>query len=120
MRASKNRYTTFLAALVVISFGVTIFAARLAGQDERWHIKHADYGYGNQRTDVTDILRDLIARAGVNGRVAVNNQTMGGDPAVGANKSLRIFARNERDEEREFDYREGRLRRCEYVCGPPG
>ena len=32
---------------------------------------------------------------------------MGGDPAVGADKRLRIWARNRRNEEREFDYREG-------------
>ncbi len=32
---------------------------------------------------------------------------MGGDPAVGKDKSLRIFARNRRNEEREFNYREG-------------
>ena len=62
--------------------------ARAAGQDNRWRIMHADYGYGNRRTDVTDLLRQLIARGGVNGRIAVNNQTMGGDPAVGADKSL--------------------------------
>jgi len=52
-------------------------------------------------------LRDLVSHGGVNGRVAVNNQTMGGDPAVGRDKSLRIFARNRRNEEREFDFREG-------------
>ena len=106
MRAS-NRYATFVVALVVVALGAGIFAARLAGQDNRWRIAHADYGYGNRRTDVTDILRDLISRGGVNGRVAVNNQTMGGDPAVGADKSLRIVARNDRNEEQEFDYREG-------------
>jgi len=32
---------------------------------------------------------------------------MGGDPAVGKDKSLRIFARNRRNEEREFNFREG-------------
>ena len=106
MRAS-NRYASFVIAMVVVALGAAIFAARLGGQDNRWRIMHADYGYGNQRTDVTDILRDLIARGGVRGRVAVNNQTMGGDPVVGANKSLRIVARNDRNEEQEFDYREG-------------
>jgi hypothetical protein len=106
MRTS-NRYATFVVALVVVALGATIFAARLAGQDNRWRITHADYGYGNRRTDVTDILGDLIARGGVNGRVAVNNQTMGGDPAVGADKTLRIIGRNDRNEEHEFDYREG-------------
>src|SRR3989442_869208 len=32
---------------------------------------------------------------------------MGGDPAVGKSKSLRIFARNRRNEEREFNFNEG-------------
>src|SRR5213595_1953365 len=32
---------------------------------------------------------------------------MGGDPAVGKDKSLHIFARNRRNEEREFHYNEG-------------
>lgn len=93
--------------LFVCSLGITLFTARSAAQDEGWRIMRADYGFKAQRTDVTDILRDLIARGGVNGRVAVNNQTMGGDPAVGRDKSLRIFARNRRNEEREFDFREG-------------
>jgi hypothetical protein len=39
--------------------------------------------------------------------VAVNNQTMGGDPAAGKDKSLRIIARNRRNEEREFNFNEG-------------
>jgi hypothetical protein len=96
-----------LVWLFVCSLGITLFSARIAAQDEGWRIMRADYGFRNQRTDVTDILRDLIARGGVNGRVAVNNQTMGGDPAVGRDKSLRIFAQNRRNEEREFDFREG-------------
>src|SRR5205823_12205906 len=58
-------------------------------QEEGWQIQRGDYGFKNQRSDVTDILKDLIERGGVNGRVAVNNQTMGGDPAVGKDKSLR-------------------------------
>ena len=62
MRTS-NRYVTFLAALVVVSLGATIFAARAAGQDNRWRIMHADYGYGNRRTDVTDLLRQLMRAA---------------------------------------------------------
>jgi hypothetical protein len=96
-----------LVWLIVCALGITLFSARIAAQDEGWRIMRADYGFRNQRTDVTDILRDLIARGGVNGRVAVNNQTMGGDPAVGRDKSLRIFAQNRRNEEREFDFREG-------------
>jgi hypothetical protein len=106
MRTS-NRYVTFLAALVVVSLGASIFASRLAGQNSGWRITRADYGYGNRRTDVTHLLQQLIARGGVNGRVAVNNQTMGGDPAVGADKSLRIVARNARNQEQQFNYKEG-------------
>lgn len=97
----------FLILMLLFSTGVTLFTARAGAQDEGWRIMRADYGFKSQRTDVTDILRDLVSRGGVNGRVAINNQTMGGDPAVGRDKSLRIFARNRRNEEREFDVNEG-------------
>jgi len=93
--------------MLFFSSSLTLLSAGLAAQDEGWKIMRADYGFRAQRTDVTDILRDLVSRGGVNGRVAVNNQTMGGDPAVGRDKSLRIFARNRRNEEREFDVHEG-------------
>lgn len=106
MRTKWYRRSSVLLLLMCFA-GATLFVVGLFGQDESWQIVRADYGFKNQRTDVTDILRDLIARGGVNGRVAVNNQTMGGDPAIGRDKNLRIFARNRRNEQREFDYREG-------------
>jgi hypothetical protein len=96
-----------LILMLLCSTGITLFTTRVGAQDEGWQIMRADYGFKAQRTDVTDILRDLVSRGGVNGRVAINNQTMGGDPAVGRDKSLRIFARNRRNEEREFDVNEG-------------
>src|ERR1700687_1174575 len=102
-----ERSGQFLMMLAVVVVGATIFSAGLGAQDEGWRIIRADYGYKNHRTDVTDLLGDLISRGGVNGRVAVNNQTMGGDPAVGREKSLHVRARNQRFEEREFDYQEG-------------
>jgi len=102
-----HRYVLFVLAVVIFAIGAGIFVAGVVAQEEGWQIVRADYGFKNQRNDVTDILKDLLARGGVNGRVAVTNQTMGGDPAVGADKSLRIFARNRRNEEREFNYREG-------------
>jgi hypothetical protein len=104
---SSIRYGQLLFVLAVLITGATIFSAGLGAQDDAWQIVRADYGFKNQRSDVTDILKDLIARGGVDGRVAVNNQTMGGDPAVGKDKSLRIFARNRRNEEREFSFNEG-------------
>ena len=107
MKLSTRHAMFVVAAVVFAAAAVTFLGARAAAQDDGWQIVRADYGARNQRNDVTDILKDLISRGGVNGRVAVNNQTMGGDPAVGADKGLRIFARNRRNEEREFDFREG-------------
>src|SRR5881396_4422550 len=103
-----NRTGVFVIAVVILAIGAGIFSAGVVAQEEGWQIVRAEYGFKNQRNDVTDILKDLVGRGGVNGRVAVTNQTMGGDPAVGANKSLRIIARNRQNEEREFTYREDR------------
>jgi len=107
-----NRYVLFVIAVVIFAIGAGIFSAGVVAQDEGWQIVRAEYGFKNRRTDVTDILKDLVGRGGVNGRVAITNQTMGGDPAVGADKSLRIFARRRENNrggfvEREWDYKEG-------------
>src|SRR6202521_5298067 len=102
-----NRYVLFVIASIIFAISATLFTAGVGAQEEGWQILRADYGFKNRRSDVSDILKDLIERGGVNGRVAVNNQTMGGDPAVGKDKSLRIFARNRRNEEREFNFNEG-------------
>src|SRR6266566_3343585 len=104
---STNRYGVLVFAMMAIAIGTTLFSAGVGAQEEGWQITRADYGFKNQRNEVTDILKDLIGRGGVNGRVAVNNQTMGGDPAIGKGKSLHILARNRRNEEREFNYNEG-------------
>ena len=101
------RCAQLLTVLAILVIGVSIFTAGVGAQDEGWRIIRADYGFREQHTDVTNLLTDLISRGGVNGRLVVNNQTMGGDPAVGKDKSLRIFARNRRNEEREFEYKEG-------------
>src|SRR5690349_25088611 len=103
----SNRNAVFILAVAILTLGAAIFSTRVTAQEEGWQIVRADYGFRNQRNDVTDILKDLIGRGGVNGRVAVTNQTMGGDPAVGKDKSLRIFAKNRRNEEREFNFNEG-------------
>ena len=102
-----SRYGIVALALAFFAMRASLFGLGARAQDEGWQIQRADYGFRNQRNDVTDILKDLMGRGGVNSRVVVNNQTMGGDPAVGKNKSLRIFARNRRNEEREFDFNEG-------------
>src|SRR6266404_3412309 len=102
-----TRYGIFAFAFALFAIGASVFSSGAGAQEEGWQIQRADYGFKNQRNNVTDILKDLVGRGGVNGRVAVNNQTMGGDPAVGKDKSLRIFARNRRNEEREFNFNEG-------------
>jgi hypothetical protein len=96
----SNRFGVFLIAVLVVAAGAAIFNTGLGAQEEGWQIVRADYGFRNQRNDVSDILKDLVGRGGVNGQVVVNNQTMGGDPAVGKDKQLRIFARNRRNEQR--------------------
>jgi hypothetical protein len=103
----RTRYGIFAVAFALFAIGASVFSSKAGAQEEGWQILRADYGFKNQRNDVTDILKDLVGRGGVNGRVAVNNQTMGGDPAIGKDKSLRVFARNRRNEEREFNFREG-------------
>jgi len=103
----SNRHAVWIIGVVILAVGAAIFSAGVRAQEEGWQILRADYGFRNQRSDVSDILKDLVGRGGVNGRVAVNNQTMGGDPAVGKDKSLRIFAKNRRNEQREFNYNEG-------------
>ena len=102
-----NRYAIFVVAAMIFAATVTFLSTQTGAQDEGWQIVRAEYGTKAQHNDVTDIVKDLVGRGGVNGRVAVNNQTMGGDPAVGADKHLRIWARNRKYEEREFAYKEG-------------
>jgi len=104
----STRYAMFvIAAAVLFAAALTLFSAPSGAQDDGWTIMRAEYGTRAQHNDVTGIVKDLVGRGGVNGRVAVNNQTMGGDPAVGAEKHLRIWTRNRKYEEREFEYKEG-------------
>ena len=70
---------------------------------QTWSVQSADYGAGNRRQDVTNTVRRLVS--GPN--FTVNNQTMGGDPWKGADKTLRIQARDDRGNTREFKYGEG-------------
>src|SRR5207237_113393 len=108
MKLSTRYAILVIAAAVLFAAALTLFSAPSGAQDDGWTIMRAEYGTRAQhKKDVTDIVKDLVGRGGVNGRVAVNNQTMGGDPAVGAEKHLRIWARNRKYEEREFDFKEG-------------
>jgi len=103
----STRMAFCVALMALLAPGVTMLSAGARAQGEGWWIVRAEYGTRSQHNDVTDILKDLIGRGGVNGRVAVNNQTMGGDPAIGADKMLRIWTQNARNDQQEFEYREG-------------
>ena len=108
MRSSLSRLTFCFALLFfAVSLGVPTFASPAAAQNDGWLLVRALYGFRDAQVDVTNLLRDLIVRGGFNGRIPVSNQTMGGDPAVGKDKTLHIIARNRRGEEREFNFREG-------------
>jgi hypothetical protein len=74
------------------------------GSGPGWQVMRADWGAGNRRVDVTDRVRALLSG---NGMVRVNNQNMGSDPAVGADKILRISARDARGQVQQFTYKEG-------------
>jgi hypothetical protein len=69
-----------------------------------WQVMYADWGSGNRRVDVTQRVRVMLSG---NGMVRVNNQNLGGDPAVGADKTLRISGRDGRGQVRQFSYKEG-------------
>lgn len=106
---SFRRFVTVLATAGSLAIAAAMFASAASAQTGSWLVMRADYGFRAQRKDVTGIVKDLISRGGVNGWVAVNNQMMGGDPAPGADKVLRIYAKNGAGQDQEFDYAEGRL-----------
>jgi hypothetical protein len=69
-----------------------------------WQVVKAEWGAGNRWMDVTNQVRILLSG---NGMVQVNNRNMGGDPAAGAEKILRIQARNDQGQQRQFTFKEG-------------
>ncbi|MDE3109212.1 MAG: hypothetical protein KGL02_04655 [Acidobacteriota bacterium] len=101
------RCATISAAILLFAAGAALFAPAAHAQDQVWFVVRAVYGHDSRQTDVTDLVRDFVSRGGVNGRIAVGNQTMGGDPAIGKDKTLRIYAKNRAGDQREFDFREG-------------
>ena len=97
MRVSKHLLTSlFLFSLISI-------CGTLATAQQTWWVQSADYGSGNRRQDVTQTVRRLVS----GGNFTVNNQTMGGDPWKGADKTLRIVGKDQQGNVRDFTYREG-------------
>ncbi|MGA8490022.1 MAG: hypothetical protein WB711_06340 [Terriglobales bacterium] len=92
---------TLRRSVAVVAFALL---ASAAGMAQQYQILRADYGYGNQRVDVTQRLRDL-ARS--NRTFRMGNSTFGVDPAPGKVKSLRVFTRGSNGRDRTFEYPEG-------------
>ena len=46
-------------ALAILAIGAAVFSSGLGAQQEGWQIVRADYGFKNQRNDVTDILKEF-------------------------------------------------------------
>src|SRR5690242_14014399 len=87
---------------------VTLLPGTLMARDDddrgKYVIVGAQYGTYEHHVDVTDRLRQLARTDRV---FRMGNRTFGVDPDRGRVKSLRIFARGPRGEERMFEYREG-------------
>ncbi len=82
----------------------------------QWSVQSASYGSGSRRQDVTGNVRRLV-----NGpNFKVNNANMGGDPAVGADKTLQIIARSQTGTVRTFSYREGAMVDSQMFSGGSG
>lgn len=94
------RYSLAVTALILL-FSATLFADRDEG---KYVILSAQYGTRDHHVDVTDRLREL-ARG--DRKFRMDNRTFGVDPDFGHVKTLRIYARGPRGEERVFEYREG-------------
>lgn len=95
-----------ILTMAVFSLFPTIGSAQVqtAGAPGGWQVVKADWGAGNRWMDVTVRLRRLLIGYGF---VKVNNANLGGDPAPGANKILRVSARDSRGRSQVFTYKEG-------------
>lgn len=87
--------------LIALAFALMVAPWALAQQ---YRILHADYGWRDNRVDVTPRLREL---ARDNDVFRMGNSTFGVDPAPGHVKSLRIFTQAPNGGNRTFEYREG-------------
>ncbi len=92
-----KRIITVLAILLTVAF------SSLA-QSHRWELLRAEYGSGGTWVDVTERVRTLVNGDSLNMRV--DNFTLGGDPAPGARKTLRLRVRDDYGREQLLTYPE--------------
>ena len=112
---SRMIYLPLFCLLAASCFFSTAARAQNGGG---WQVVKADWGAGNRWMDVTNQVRRLLNG---NRPVFVTNDTMGGDPAYGAVKILRIRATNARGQSQQFTYNEGStINPNQFNSGRPG
>lgn len=90
-------------ARTLFSLAAILICVLTAAAQQTWYVQSADWGSGNRRQDVTNNVRRLVS----GGNFRANNQNMGTDPAVGADKTLRIIGRDQNGRVQTFTYKEG-------------
>jgi hypothetical protein len=98
----KNR-VMYLPLFCLLAASCLFSTSARAQNGGGWQVVKADWGAGRRWMDVTRQVRRLVNG---NGRFVVNNDTMGGDPAYGVLKILRIQATNSRGQSQQFTYNE--------------
>jgi DnaJ-like protein C11, C-terminal len=84
MKTARLLFTVL--ALLVLTVSVIQIPAHAQGR--QLHINNAIYGHNGQGLNVTSHLRSMIQNNTLD--VKVNNKNMGGDPNVGADKSVKV------------------------------
>jgi len=101
MKPQVDRFTLrfgTIALLFLTAFCVPLFA-------QSGDVVGADYGAGRSYADVTNRVRSLVRNGSLNFRV--DNDTLGGDPAPGQPKTLRLRVRDAFGRTQTQTYREG-------------
>jgi hypothetical protein len=90
---------------IIISLAILLaVAVSSPAQTRRWELLRAEYGSGGTWVDVTDRVRALVSGDSLSMRV--DNFTLGGDPAPGARKTLRLRVRDDYGREQLLTYPE--------------
>jgi hypothetical protein len=102
---NRNLHVALLAALILFT-GVVWAQYPGGGDSGQYVIISAQYGTAEHHVDVTARLKELARQ---DRAIRMGNNTFGVDPDPGHVKTLRIYARDPRGEERMFEYRENSL-----------
>jgi DnaJ-like protein len=77
-----------LAVLALLLLTASVIQIPAQAQGRQLHINNAIYGKNGKGMNVTNKLRSMIQNNALD--VKVNNNNMGGDPNVGADKNLKV------------------------------